>query len=142
MSSWTPGWGAFPQPLLDFWTERHLCTLSTLRPDGTPHVVPVGVALDPERECAWVITGGGTRKVRNLLAAGDAGGPVAACQVEGRHWSTLEGTGVVQHDPASVARACERYAARYRTPRPNPERVAIRIEVRRFTFGQSLAGDG
>ena len=24
-----------------FWRERHLCTLTTIRPDGTPHVVPV-----------------------------------------------------------------------------------------------------
>src|SRR3712207_4954064 len=38
-----------------FWTERHLCTLTTIRPDGTPHVVPVGVTLDVEtatRSCA------------------------------------------------------------------------------------------
>jgi F420H(2)-dependent biliverdin reductase len=138
MPSWTPGWGAFPAELLDFWTERHLCTLTTLRPDGRPHVVPVGVALDHEEQCAWVITGGGSRKVRNLRAAGPDGGRVAACAVDGRHWSTLEGVAVVTRDPASVARACERYAARYREPRPNPERVALRITVERFTASASL----
>ena len=142
MTAWTPGWGSFPQALLDFWTERHLCTLTTLRPDGRPHVVPVGVALDHERECAWVITTGSSRKVRNLLAAGDApergGDRVAACAVDGARWSTLEGTATVLHDPDSVSRACERYAARYREPRVNPARVAIRIEVSRFTGSASL----
>ena len=39
-----------------FWTERHLCTLTTIRPDGTPHVVPVGVTLDVETATARVIT--------------------------------------------------------------------------------------
>jgi PPOX class probable F420-dependent enzyme len=138
VTSWTPGWGAFPEPLLEFWTERRLCSLTTMRPDGRPHVVPVGVALDHEQQCAWVITGGGSRKVHNLLAAGDEGGQVAACAVDGPQWSTLEGVGVVVHDPASVARACERYAARYRTPRPNPERVAIRIAVTRFVGSAGL----
>ena len=38
---------ADPGPgLLAFLTERHLATLTTLRPDGSPHVVPVGVTYD------------------------------------------------------------------------------------------------
>lgn len=135
MSSWRPGWSQFPPPLLDFWTERHLCTLTTLRPDGRPHVVPVGVALDPEEECAWVITSGTSRKVHHLATPG----PVAACQVDGRHWSTLEGRGTVVTDAGSVARAVARYAARYRTPRVNPARVAIRIEVDRFISSSAFA---
>lgn len=134
MPTWTPDWDAFPQPLLDFWTERHLCTLSTVRTDGRPHLVPVGVALDLEQRCAWVITSRGSRKARNL----ERGGAVAACQVDGARWSTIEGTATVQEDPASVARAVERYAARYRQPRVNPERVAIRIEVDRFLHSTRL----
>ena len=31
-----------------FWTERRLATLTTVRPDGTPHVVAVGVTVDFE----------------------------------------------------------------------------------------------
>lgn len=31
---------------LVFWSEYHLCTLTTLRPDGRPRVVPVGVTVD------------------------------------------------------------------------------------------------
>jgi PPOX class probable F420-dependent enzyme len=140
MSAWTPGWGDFPQPLLDFWTERHLCTLTTLRADGRPHVVPVGVALDHDERCAWVIASGSSAKVRHLRD-GDADRRVAACAVDGARWSTLEGTAEVRDDAASVARACERYAARYRTPRPNPERVAVRIAVERFLASRALLAD-
>lgn len=139
MSSFEPGWHDFPEALLDFWTERHLCTLTTLRPDGRPHVVPVGAAVDLERECAWIITRQGSRKVRNLLTAGpDA--PIAVCAVDGGRWSTLEGLATVTHDVDDVARACERYAARYREPKPNPERVAIRINVARFLGSAGLIG--
>jgi PPOX class probable F420-dependent enzyme len=136
MASWRPGWDDFPPALLDFWTARHLCTLTTLRADGRPHVVPVGVALDLEQQCAWVIASGSSLKVRQVRERGT----LAGCQVDGRHWSTLEGTGTVLSDPASVARACERYAARYRTPRENPHRVAIRIEVDRLLASSSLLG--
>jgi PPOX class probable F420-dependent enzyme len=136
MTSWRPGWDDFPPALLDFWTERHLCPLTTLRADGSPHVVPVGVALDLEQQCAWVIASGTSLKVRHVRERGT----LAGCQVDGRRWSTLEGTGTVLSDPASVARACERYAARYRTPRENPHRVAIRIEVDRFLAASSLLG--
>lgn len=136
MTSWRPGWAEFPQALLDFWTERHLCTLTTLRADGSPHVVPVGVALDLEQRCAWVITSRHSVKVRHVRAAGT----VAACQVDGRHWSTLEGSAEVRDDRESVVRAVERYATRYRQPRPNPDRVALRIEVDRFLVSGSFAG--
>ncbi len=136
VSTWRPGWDEIPADLLTFWTERHLCTLTTLRADGRPHVVPVGVTLDVEQRCAWVITSGTSLKVRHL----EQPGPVAACQVQGARWATLEGTGRVVRDEASVARAVERYAVRYRTPRVNPARVAIRIEVERILSSQSLAG--
>lgn len=137
MPSWTPGWDDFPPPLLDFWTERHLCTLTTLRPNGLPHVVAVGATIDLEQQCAWVITFGHSRKARNVEAAAPA--PVALCQVDGGRWSTLEGRATVLRDEASVARAVERYATRYRQPQPNPERVALRIEVDRFLLGPALA---
>lgn len=134
MASWQPDWEDFPAPLLEFWTERRLCTLTTLRADGRPHVTPVGVALDLEWRCAWVITSAGSLKT--VHASADP--RVAACQVEGRSWSTLEGRADVRTDPASVHRAEERYAARYRTPRDNPSRVALRIEIDRFLLSQSL----
>lgn len=112
-----------------FWTERHLATLVTLRSDGRPHVVPVGVTLDLDVEppVARVICGGGSVKARNAAARGVA----AVSQVDGRRWSTLEGDAVVRTEPAAVADAERRYALRYRPPRPNPERVVLEIAVRR-----------
>lgn len=134
MTTWRPGWDDVPEALLDFWTVRHLCTLTTLRCDGSPHVVPVGATLDLEERCAWVITSAGSAKARHLAEPG----PVAICQVDGPRWATLEGTGTVRSDEASVARAVERYAARYRQPRVNPARVAIRVEVERFLCSAGL----
>jgi PPOX class probable F420-dependent enzyme len=112
-----------------FWQERHLCTLTTLRPDGTPHVVPVGATLDIEAGVARVITSGGSAKVRHILAAGTT--PAALCQVDGRRWSTVEGLATVVTDPSAIADAEHRYAKRYRTPRVNPERVVIEIAIDR-----------
>ncbi|MGN6250346.1 MAG: pyridoxamine 5'-phosphate oxidase family protein [Marmoricola sp.] len=122
-----PSSSAFEQ----FWTERHLCTVTTLRPDGSPHVVPMGVVVDLSADTAWAITSGGSRKVAHLDDAGPDGGRVAVCQVDGRHWSTLEGLARVCRDTASVEEAVRRYAERYRTPRENPARVALRIEITR-----------
>lgn len=116
---------------LEFWTERHLCTVTTLRPDGTPHVVPMGFVLDPEQGTGWAITSGTSRKVANIRAAGDEGALIAVCQVDGRRWSTVEGRARVRDDAGSVAEAVRRYAERYRVPRVNPERVALHVEVDR-----------
>ena len=115
--------------LLTFLAERHLATLTTLRADGTPHVVPVGVTYDPDARVARVITSGTSAKARHVRE----GQPrVAVCQVEGRRWLTLEGTAVVRDDAASVADAVERYARRYRQPRVNPARVVLEIAVDRI----------
>ncbi|MDK1473120.1 PPOX class F420-dependent oxidoreductase [Streptomyces sp. 549] len=117
---------------LAFWQEYHLCTLTTPRPDGTPHVVPVGVTFEPETLTARVITRGTSAKVRNVRAAGPTGARVAVCQVSRGRWATLEGVATVVTEPEAVADAVARYAERYqRTPAPNPERVLIRIAVDR-----------
>ncbi|MGH3519894.1 MAG: pyridoxamine 5'-phosphate oxidase family protein [Haloechinothrix sp.] len=116
---------------VQFWTERHLGTLSTVRPDGTAHVVPVGVTLDVATGLARVICSRGSRKARLVGDARARGVAVAICQVDGRRWSTLEGRAVLRDDPESVADAEARYALRYRTPRINPERVVLEIAVTR-----------
>jgi PPOX class probable F420-dependent enzyme len=119
----------FGADLVAFWGERHLCTVSTLRPDGSPHVVPMGIVLDAEHGRAWGITSVTSRKVANLRGGRDP--RVAVCQVDGRRWSTLEGVAQVLDDRASVAEAVRRYAERYRQPRENPTRVALRIALTR-----------
>jgi len=116
-----------PAGVTAFLTERHLATLTTLRPDGTPHVVPVGFTWDADAQLARVITSGASRK-----AAHADGGRVALCQVDGARWLTLEGKAAVSTDPERIAEAVRRYAGRYRQPRVNPERVAIEITVDRI----------
>lgn len=113
---------------LDFVAERHLATVTTLRPDGSPHVTPAGFTWDDEAHLARVICSGTSRKARNVAA----GGRVAVCQFEGRHWLTLEGHGRVVTDAGAVADAVARYAVRYRQPRVNPARVVIEIAVDRI----------
>ena len=122
---------------LGFLTERHLATLTTPRPDGTPHVVPVGVTFDPDTAPARVITSGTSAKVRHVR---DGQTRVAICQVDGRRWSTVEGTAVIRDDPESVADAERRYAARYRGPRPNPQRVVIEVTITKVLGSATLTG--
>lgn len=115
-----------PAEVLEFLTERHLATLTTLRRDGSPHVVPVGFTYDVESRLARVITGGQSVK------AGNAGRPeaiAALCQVDRARWLTVSGSIRVDSDPDAVADAVERYAARYRQPRVNPLRVVLVMQV-------------
>ena len=119
--------------VLEFLTERHLATLTTLRGDGSPHVVPVGVTYDPATRTARVITSGTSAKVRHVRAGQRR---VAVCQVDGRRWLTLEGTAVVRDDAAAVRDAEDRYARRYRRPRENPRRVVLEISVDRILGNQ------
>ncbi|HMQ25077.1 MAG TPA: TIGR03618 family F420-dependent PPOX class oxidoreductase [Acidimicrobiales bacterium] len=113
---------------LAFLAERHLATLTTLRPDGSPHVVPVGFSYDPEARLVRIITARSSRKARNV---GD-GGRAAVSQVDGGRWLTLEGTAIVTDDPARVAEAERRYGERYQAPRERDDRVAIELRVERI----------
>jgi PPOX class probable F420-dependent enzyme len=106
-------------------------TLTTLRPDGTPHVTPVRFTFDAATGLARVTTRAGARKAHNVTA----GGPsvcAALCQVDGFRWLTLEGRAVATDDPARVAEAVRRYTARYRAAPPAPpDLVVIEITVER-----------
>jgi PPOX class probable F420-dependent enzyme len=112
--------------LLGFWTERHLCTLTTLRQDGSPHVVAVGSTLDASAGIVRVISSRSSAHVRHVLKGQDR---VALCQVDGVRWATFEGRAVIRDDSDSVADAEQRYAVRYRQPRPNPARVVIEVAI-------------
>ena len=110
-----------------FLSARHLATLTTLRPDGSPHVVPVGFTWDDDDFVVRVIASRSSRKARNAAA----GCRAVVCQVDGRHWLSLEGPSRMLEDEASVRDAEQRYAVRYRLPRANPERVVVEIAVDR-----------
>ena len=116
-----------PEAALAFLRERHLATLTTVRADGSPHVVPVGFTWDEDALLARVITSRESAKVRHARA----GRRAALAQVDRRRWISLEGPTRVVEDAASVRDAEERYAVRYRVPRPNPLRVVLVVEVDR-----------
>ena len=120
---------------LAFLAERHLAVLTTLRPGGAPHAVPVGFGYDPEERVARVITFEGSRKVRNLDAAGEGGGRASLTQVDGGRWLSLEGAARVARDPERVERAVRAYAARYGEPGDREGRVAIEVAVERVLGG-------
>ncbi len=112
---------------LEFLAERHLATLTTLRADGSPHVVPVGFTFDPGTGVARVICSDGTQKIRNV----ERTGTVVLCQILGAAWLSLEGTARVARDRASVVEGELRYGERYQAPRPNDRRVVLEIMVER-----------
>ena len=111
-----------------FLREPHVATLTTLRADGSPHVVPVGFAYDPAARIVRIISAAGSQKVRNA----ERGGRAAVTQVDGGRWLTLEGAVRLRTDPESVAAAVAAYAERYQPPRPREDRVAIEIDVDRI----------
>lgn len=120
--------GSLTPEALRFLAEYHLASLTTLRADGTPHVVPVGFSYDDAEHTVRVITFAGSQKYVNALR----GGRAVVSQVDGGRWLSLEGTVSGTADPARVRRAVEGYAARYRQPGEREDRVAIEIAVDRI----------
>ena len=114
--------------MLDFVRERHLATLTTLRADGSPHVVPVGFSYDETAHVVRVITFFPSQKAINA----QRGCRAAVSQVDGGRWITLEGVArlvTMESDPDEVRRAVEGYAARYREPKERENRVVIIITI-------------
>ena len=111
-----------------FLTERHLASLTTMRADGSPHVVPVGFSYDDQSRTVRVITFASSQKYVNARR----GGRAVVSQVDGGRWISLEGTVSGTDDPARVALAVAGYAARYRQPGEREDRVAIEIAVDRI----------
>ena len=58
--------------MLEFLRERHLATLTTLRPDGSPHVVPVGFTYDEDKHVVRVITFAPSQKAKHAERGGRA----------------------------------------------------------------------
>lgn len=114
-----------------FLTAAGQATLVTLRPDGTPHAVPVSFTWDSGARLARVMTVAQSKKARNLIGA--PGGRVALSQRdEVSSWVTLEGTGTVYDDPERLAEGARRYAVRYGKEWLNPPgAVVIEIAVDR-----------
>src|SRR5918994_4845319 len=73
----TRGMATYPSELspasVEFMAERHPATLTTLRADGSPHVVPVGFTWDGDTLVARVIASRSSAKVRQGRAGPGAG---------------------------------------------------------------------
>ncbi|KTS07207.1 MULTISPECIES: PPOX class F420-dependent oxidoreductase [Microbacterium] len=115
---------------LSFLREYHLATLSTVGRRGRIHAVPVGFTY--EDGVVRIIGSRGTQKFVNAERSGRA----AVCSVDGARWISFEGPARVTDDPEAVAHAVELYAARYRQPRVNPERVVLEMTVERVLGSQ------
>ena len=92
---------SLPSATVEFLSEHHLATLTTLRADGSPHVVPVGFSFDASERLVRIISFEGSQKVLNARR----GGRGAVSQVDGGRWITLEGDISATTDPARVAAA-------------------------------------
>jgi len=110
---------------LDFMRENHLATLTTLRADGSPHVVPVGFTFDTDNNIVRVITFAKSMKARHAAQ----GGRAVVSQVDRGRWITLEGTVRLRTEADVVAKAVEAYAARYRQPKVREDRVVVEITI-------------
>ncbi|MCX6484224.1 MAG: PPOX class F420-dependent oxidoreductase [Mycobacterium sp.] len=119
---------------LEFLSERHLAMLTTLRADGSPHVVAVGFTFDPVNHIARVITSDGSQKAINAERSSVG----VLSQVDGGRWLSLEGIAGVNRDPEAIRDAELRYAQRYRTPRLNPKRVVIEVLIKRVLGSSTL----
>ena len=119
---------AHPSPeLLTFLDEYHLATLTVIRPDGTPHVTPVGFTYDHETTTARVITWATSWKARHVRAS--PGQRAAICSVDGGRWVAMYGAAIVTDDPTAVAEGVRRYTERYRAPKVRDDRVVIEVQV-------------
>ena len=114
--------------VLGFLRDRHLATLTTLRADGSPPVVPVGFGYSPDEHLVRIITFAGSQKAVNA----ERGSRAAVSQVDGGRWLTLEGESRLVADADGVAAAVAAYAARYQAPSERDDRVAIEIRVDRM----------
>jgi PPOX class probable F420-dependent enzyme len=110
---------------LEFIRENHLATLTTLRADGSPHVVPVGFTFDIENNIVRVITFAKSMKARHAAQ----GGRAVVSQVDRGRWITFEGTVRLRTEANIVAKAVEAYAGRYRQPKVREDRVVVEITV-------------
>lgn len=114
--------------MLEFLREYHLASLTTMRADGSPHVVPVGFSYDHDARVVRIITFPASMKYKNA----QRGGRGVVSQVDGGRWLTLEGTVSAVSDSERVGLAVAGYAARYRQPGEREDRVAIEIAVDRI----------
>ena len=119
---------------LQYLSEYHLGMNTTLRSDGSPHLVAVGFTVDREAGLVRVISTRGSQKAVNA----SRGGRAAVGGVDGPRWISFEGPVRLLETPDEVREGERRYAERYRVPTPRPDRVVIAITVDRVLGSRAM----
>lgn len=110
--------------------NRHTCWLTTLNPDGSPHVTGVGALW--ARDAFWFETGEGTRKGRNL-----AGDPRCALSLAVEEFDlVVEGTAAMVDDPELVAELAGLWSAEGWPVRVDETGVALTAEYSAQSAGR------
>jgi nitroimidazol reductase NimA-like FMN-containing flavoprotein (pyridoxamine 5'-phosphate oxidase superfamily) len=118
--------------------------VSTVRPEGRPHVVPlIAVWLDG---ALYFITGEGERKAKNLAKNAQVVITTGCNALSEGLDIVLEGEAVVVSEDAKLRRIADAYAAKYgegwRLPIGAPEAGILAVEVtptKAFGFGRNEA---
>ena len=116
---------ALPDNVRALFERRNMAHVATLMPDGSPHTVPVWMAVEGDRLAFFTQTA--SRKARNVAAdprvaisIADHGNPYEMAQVRGRVTETVEGDAALE--------IMDRMALRY-TGEPFPVRRGIALLV-------------
>jgi PPOX class probable F420-dependent enzyme len=121
--------------------RERVARLATVRPDGSPHLVPIVFAL--EEDVVWIAVDDKPKRSRDLRRLANVEAEPRVCvladRYEDRDWSLLwwvRGDGVARlvRDPDGIARAASLLGAKYpqHVDRP-PAGPAIAIEVERWS---------
>jgi hypothetical protein len=98
---------------------RHTCWLTTINPDGSPHVTAVGGLW--VADAYWFQSGASTRKAQNL-----ARDPRCVVSIATRAFDlVLDGDASTVTDPAMVSAMAARWAAGGWPARPDPSGTAL-----------------
>jgi len=93
------------------WRDAELYWLSTVRPDGRPHVTPlISVWLDG---AAYFCTGGSERKAKNLEANGNVALTTGSAELNTGLDLVIEGAAIQVSDDAELLRIAQAYLEKY-----------------------------
>ena len=115
------------QEISDFLSEPHLADLATVRPDGRPHVAPVGYIVENGK--AFVIARATAVKVRNVRHNPKVSLSIAPEELPYRY-VVLEGEALLTDN--DVDKWVERLSVRYYGPERGPTFAREQLAVNKY----------
>ncbi|MGE0878300.1 MAG: pyridoxamine 5'-phosphate oxidase family protein [Acidimicrobiia bacterium] len=111
---------------IEFLTKpRVIAAFVTTKDASRPHAANVGYTYEHATRKVRIVTQPGSQKTLNV----ERGSRGILNQIDGMHWLQLEGPARVLDDPAAIADAYERFAARYGRVHDGATLVVIEIDV-------------